>query len=264
MSRYIATIIVLFLGFNTVLAQKLTPKYQLGFKAAFIEYKSRFNFSEDEELYDQKYRSGFQVGGVLDLPLANVFHFYTEIYYAMKGKKTYITSSGLTNNARYHYIEAPILLRFSFNGGSVPSGNLKWHIDVGPSISYWLGGKGYLQAGGPKSDYKVKFGNPPENNSDFGAMYITNPNRWQWGLNAGVGIDYPVTKGQIVFVDFRAGFGSTDLGKFDSRAELPVLGFSDSMQVRYLEFVLSVAYTFEIHWISTLKGKSTRNNRRQY
>ena len=95
-------------------------------------------------------------------------------------------------------------------------------------------------------------------------MYITNPNRWQWALNFGLGMDYPVNKGQVMFIDFRTSFGSTDLGQHDSEVFLPVLGFSDSMQVRYLEFIVSVAYTFEIDWISTLKGKSTNKKRRQY
>lgn len=264
MLRIIATILVLFLGFSSVYSQKLTPKYQMGLKIAATGHKSRFNFPEDEDQYDQRYRFGYQVGGVIDLPLANIFHFYAELYYARKGKSTLITSSGLRNISTYNYLEAPILLRFSFNGGKVPSGNFNWHLDVGPSISYWFGGKGRIQADGPVNKYKIKFGPPPVNNSDFNTMYVTNENRWQWALNVGVGIDYPVTKGQMVYIDLRSSFGGTDLGQHDSEVFLPVLGFSDAMQVRYLEFVVSVAYTFEIDWISTLKGKSTNKKRRQY
>ena len=264
MTRYLATIIILFLCIDTVSGQKLTPKYQVGLKAAFTSYKSTFNFPEDEEIFDQKVRPGFQVGGVLDLPLANVFHFYAELYYSMKGKKTFITDAGITNNATYHFIEAPVLLRFSFNGGEVPSGNYRWHIDVGPTISYWLGGSGSLVANGPKNPYDIVFGDPPENNSSFETMYIANGERWQWGLMFGLGMDYPVTKGQIVYIDLRAGLGGTNLGDFDSQAYLPVLGFSDSMQVSFLEFSLSAAYTFEIDWISTRKGKSNVKSRRQY
>jgi hypothetical protein len=121
-----------------------------------------------------------------------------------------------------------------------------------------------LQADGPSNPYKIVFGEPPENNSSFDTMYITNAERWQWGLNFGLGMDYPVTKGQVVYVDLRLGLGGTNLGDFDSQAQLPVLGFSDSMQVRFLEFVVSAAYTFEIDWISTRKGKSNVKRRRQY
>ena len=264
MIRYLTTIIILFLCIHTVYGQKLTPKYQLGLKAAFITYKSHSNIPADKEEYDQKTRPGFQFGGVLDLPLANVFHFYAELYYAMKGKKTYIVGSGITNNATYHFIEAPILLRFSFKGGNVPSGVVNWHIDVGPTVSYWIGGSGNLRASGPTSPYKIKFGDPPENNSDFTKMYITHPNRWQWGLLFGIGLDYPVNKKQLVFVDFRFGLGGTNLGEYNSQAILPVLGFSDSMNVSFLEVSASVAYTFEIDWISTRKGRSNIKSRRQY
>ena len=96
MSKIIATILVLFLGFSSVYSQKLTPKYQLGLKMGVTGHKARFNFPEDEALYDQKYQFGYQIGGVLDLPLANIFHFYSELYYVRKGKETLITSSGLT------------------------------------------------------------------------------------------------------------------------------------------------------------------------
>lgn len=264
MIRYLTTIIILFLGIHTVYGQKLTPKYQLGVKAGFTYYKSHSNIPEDKELFNQKTRPGFQLGGVLDLPLAHVFHFYAELFYSMKGKKTYIVESGITNNATYHFIEAPILLRFSMRGVKVPSGIVKWHIDVGPTISYWLGGSGNLQANGPSTHYKVNFGDPPPNHSDFNEMYISHPNRLQWGLLFGVGIDYPVTKKQLVFIDFRFGLGGTNLGEYNSQAYLPILGFSDTMNVKFLEVSVSAAYTFEIDWISTRKGRSNIKSRRQY
>ena len=40
-------------------------------------------------------------------------------------------------------------------------------------------------------------------------------------------------------------------------------GYSDSMDVRFLEFSLSVAYTYEIDWIQTRKGKSTIRKRKK-
>jgi Outer membrane protein beta-barrel domain len=204
------------------------------------------------------------LGAMIDLPLKeSLFHFYWELYYSKKGKKTKIVDTGLTNDATYHFIEMPVMLRSSFVGGKSAAGNYKFHIDIGPTVSYWLGGKGKLYGDGPESNYKIKFGDPPANSSEFDVMYITNPNRVQWGLMIGVGIDYPVVKHQYVYIDLRAGVGSTNLAEFDSEASMPILGFSESMDVRFLEFNISVAYAFEIDWIQTRKGKSTNNGKRR-
>ncbi len=263
MIRHILIISILLGATNYANSQPTGVKYNIGPKAGFNIYKSRFQFSEDEQVFDQKMKLGFQVGGTFDMPLKEMIHFAAELYYSHKGKKTFITDAGLTNDATYHFIEAPILLRFTFIGGKVSSGTMKWHMDIGPSISYWLGGKGNLYADGPTVDYKIVFSEPPPNNSEFDKMYISNANRWQWGLVAGLGINYPIYKGQVVFVDLRAGFGGTNLGKHDSEASIPILGFSDSMDVRFLEFAISAAYTFEIDWVKRFKGKSTVKDRKK-
>ena len=262
MIRHILIIPVILLSVNMLLAQPKGVKYNIGPKAAFNVYKSRFNFKEDEAIFDQKTKMGFQLGGAYDMPLKNIIHFYAEFYYSMKGKETYIVDAGLTNNATYHFLELPVLLRFSFNGGKVSSGVYKWHFDIGPTVSYWLGGKGEIYGTGPTSKYKIFFGDPPPDQG-FDEMYISHANRWQWGLMAGVGIDYPIYKHQVVFIDLRVGLGGTNLAEADGQASIPILGFSDSMDVRFLEFSLSAAYTFQVDWALTKKGKSTVKKRRK-
>ena len=252
-------LIILFLTF---LGTKTFAQFHLGPKTAFTAYKSRFNFPEDERIYDQKYKVGYQVGAVIDIPLIEIFHFYSEFYFSKKGKKTFISDAGLTNNATYYFLEAPILFRMTFTGGDVEAGRYNWHIDVGPTISYWLKGKGTLQADGPESEYKIVFGEPDQFTTDV--MYISGANRWLWSFSLGVGLEYPVVKNQFVYVDFRTSLGSTNLGNNDSSVSLPVLGFSDNLAIRNLEFIFSVAYTFEIDWASyTRKGKSTVKNRKK-
>ena len=248
---------------NLMLAQPKGVKYNIGPKVALNVYKSRFNFKEDEETYDQKAKVGFQIGGAFDMPLKKNIHFYTEVYYSRKGKKTIITGESITNDATYHFLEAPILLRLKFDAGKVSSGSLRWHVDIGPTVSYWLGGKGEIYSDGPIYPYKIIFSEPPATGGDFDEMYITSANRWQWGLMAGVGIDYPVYKGQVVFIDFRVGLGGSNLAEPEGQASLPILGFSDSLDVRFLEFSLSAAYTFQVDWALTKKGKSTVKKRKR-
>lgn len=263
MIKHVTVFFVLFFSLAGE-AQVKSPKYHIGPKMGFNVYKSRFEFKEDEQIYDQSIKTGYQLGIMLDLPLKeSIFHFHTELYYSKKGKKTKIVSTGLTNDATYKFIEVPILLRMSFIGGNAAAGEVKFHFDIGPTVSYWLGGKGLLYADGPQVPYKIKFGAPPVNSSEFDVMYISNPNRVQWGLAIGAGIDYPVVKHQYVFIDLRVGLGSTNLAKFDSEASIPILGFSESLDLRFLEFMISVAYAFEIDWIQTKKGKSTIKNKRR-
>ena len=111
-------------------------------------------------------------------------------------------------------------------------------------------------------EYKIVFEEPDQFATDI--MYLSGVNRWQWGLNLGVGLEYPVINNQFVYVDFRTSLGSTNLGDNESSANLPVVGFSDSLAVRYLEFILSVTYAFEIDWAAyTRKGKSTVKKRKK-
>lgn len=269
MIRHILLIPALILVTNFLHAQPKGVKYNIGPKAAFNVYKSRFQFKEDEQIFDQEMKMGFQVGGIFDIPLKENIHFATELYYSHKGKKTIITESGLTNDATYHYIEVPILLRFTFVGGQVSSGTLKWHLDIGPTMSYWLGGKGTLSSDGPAIDYKIIFGPLPATPPSIGVgtsnMYISNSNRLQWGLLAGAGVNYPIYKGQVLFLDIRAGLGGTNLGEHNAEAILSpqILGFGESLDVRFLEFSISAAYTFEVDWVRRFKGKSTVKYRKK-
>lgn len=263
MLRFILIIPVILLLTTLGKSQPKGVQYNIGIKAGFNVYKSRFNFKEDEDLFDQKLKLGYQVGGAFDMQLKEIVHFYSEVYYSHKGKYTTIVESGLNNDATYHFLEMPIMVRFKFNAGRVPSGQLKWHFDVGPTVSYWLGGKGNLFGDGPNNEYDIVFDEPPVNNADFKTMYITNANRWQWGLGVGIGMDYPVYKGQVLFVDFRTNVGGTNLGEHDSRALLPVLGFNESTQVRFLEFSISAAYTWSVDWALTKKGKSNVKRRKK-
>ena len=241
---------------------KAYGQFYIGPKLGFQAYKSTFNFKEDGDIFDQKWKAGYQIGGTYDMPLTNIFNFAVELYFSKKGKKTTITDAGLTNDANYYFIEMPILLRFKFTGGQSPAGIINWHVDIGPKISYWLGGNGTIQGLGPTLEYKIKFGEPGGVTS-FNTMYISKANRWQWGLNFGGGIEYPVVKQQKVYGDLRIGINSTNLAEFNGEAQLPVLGFADSMDVRFLEIALSVGYVFEIDYKQTRKGKSTDRQRRR-
>ncbi|MEN8248511.1 MAG: porin family protein [Bacteroidota bacterium] len=264
MIRHILLIPAILLSVIIANAQSKGVKYNIGPKVGINVFKSRFNFKEDEDVFDQRVKYGIQLGGAYDMPLKKNIHYYMELYYSMKGKKTIVTATGLVNDARYNFLEMPVMVRFSFEGAKVSSGVYNWHFGIGPTASYWFGGRGKLYgADGPTQKYVIIWGEPPVNNSEFDKMYISNPSRLQWGLVVGAGIDYPVYGQQNVYLDFRVQLGGTNLGDYDSVANIPILGFAESMDVRFLEFNLSAVYTFEVDWLKTKKGKSTAKRRKK-
>ena len=57
--------------------------------------------------------------------------------------------------------------------------------------------------------------------------------------------------------------GGLILAEFDGEAYMPILGFSDSMDVRFIEFSIGAAYVFSVDWALTKKGKSTVKKRKR-
>lgn len=257
-SSYLWLLVILFVLPNYSHAQEVF----LGPKLGFSLDKATFNFSEDEDRFDQKVQVGYQIGGAFSMPLKNIFGFHTELYFTKKGKKTIIVENGLENQSNYYFIEAPILLRMNFEGGSGPAGTYKFHVDFGPTISYWLGGNGTVGLEGFKK-YKIVF-KADTSVTQTDELVITDANRIQWGLNLGFGIEYPVKKKQTVFVDARFVFGNSNLVEAGGTSNFDLFGYEDDLNVRMRQFVISVSYMFSYDWRLGLKGKSTINKRKQY
>jgi len=254
--RLYLPVIVLFF---CIASPSFSQEVYIGPKLGFSVHKARFNFPEQEEFFDQKVRVGYQIGGAFDKPLKNIFHFYTELYFSQKGKKTIIVENGLVNQSKYFFIEAPILLRLQFEGGAAEAGTYNFHFDIGPTLSYWLGGKGTVGLEGFKP-YKIVF---DKDSADVASdeLVIYGANRLQWGLNFGFGIEYPIIKNQSIFVDLRIVFGNSDLIDSSGSSEFDLFGYDDDLHVRFTQVVLSVSYMFTYDWGGRLKGKSTIKNR---
>ena len=243
--------------------QSFSKEVFLGPKLGFSIHKASFNFSEDEEIFDQKLRVGYQIGGAFTMPLQNIFAFHTELYFTKKGKKTIILENNLENQSSYYYLEAPVLLRLNFEGGASPAGSYKFHFDIGPTLSYWLGGSGTVGLEGFKK-YKVVFAKDTSAVAGPDELMITGANRLQWGLNLGVGIEYPIVRKQTLFADVRYVIGHSNLIESEGSSSFDLFGYDDDLNVHYRQFVISVSYMFSYDWRLGLKGKSTIKKRKQY
>lgn len=161
----------------------------------------------------------------------------------------------------------PILYTAEFKAKLGREKVYKWYFGVGPTISYWLGGKGVLihsdlnenVINPPNYDlsYKITFKGDSLIESD--EMNIQEPNRIQLGLNAAVGLIFEPYGEHKIMVTARYAFGQSFLAKSgDGVFGLPgILYYEDELQVRSRELVLSLHYYLDLKTDQRKKGKST-------
>ena len=201
MKKIYSVILVSFVGFAAQAQFSLTPKVGVGF--------SDVKFDQEAYKVDgQKMRVGILFGVGVNYAFSNNFSIQPEVLFNSKGYKAEETISGVKSkeDLSLNYLEIPILARFSFGGE-----NFKAYINIGPSISFGLGGKykteGSLAGVSFNKDSKVKFGKEPANytGDDF---YVDNS--LDFGAQAGGGVLYKVGFG-FLNLDLRYGLGLANL-----------------------------------------------------
>lgn len=212
--------------------------------------------------------AGFHAGLVLAFKVKDRYFLTTEYLYSQKGKNvTGKIDPNLNDKVVYRHIEIPVLFSMHFKGRISNSRQFKWYINAGPNTSYWLGGKGVIEAGDliengiPELKYKIAFGTRPDhNNPDI--LYIKDANRLQFGMNVGAGILLEPGGNQKVMIDFRYEIGHTQLGNAGSSQFLIPSDYQDNLKGRNKSFRLSVVYLFEFSSDKKQlnKGKSTIKN----
>lgn len=236
---------------------------KIGFQATNIKYS---------ELYDGEHfmgipKLGFQAGGVYNYQVSSILSFYMELYYSQKGKNlksTSVNSMIKRDQAVYHFIDLPALLRFSFPIKRLYS---HWYVNVGPHVAYWLGGKGSFKAieavGSPYTfdlSYQIRF---QKHEPATGFLYLSDANRLQFGLDFGTGFIVPVAKNgnQKMMFDFRYAMGSTSMGLNEG---VPIGNSGIEENVSFINHSLnaSVAYLFSTELNSFKKGKTRSKKRR--
>ena len=206
--------------------------------------------------YSPKYAPGFNAGGVLNLKASDNFALHTELLYSSVSKNILGTNGYEINRERYNYLSTPILLR-----GSMPLGALEVYLNAGPSVSYWLGGKGFLRHTELieleiyEADYRIAFGEQTFDELIEGTVHVTRPNRIQLGLEGGAGVIIP-TGGTYIMVDLRYHWGHTNMAKPDTEY-VDLVFYNDNLSFANHSFSLSFAYLYELDLVKlTRKGKS--------
>lgn len=231
-----------------------------------------FDDKDNKDIYKLNPILNFHAGASIAFRALSQKRFFLQssILYSQKGKslESKIDPS-ITNKTKFRYIDVPILYTAEFKARIGREKVYKWYFGVGPTISYWLGGKGVLV----HSDLNENGVNPPNYDLSYkitfkgdsiiesNEMNIKEPNRIQLGLNAAAGLIFEPYGEHKIMVTARYSFGQSFLAKSgDGVFGLPgVLYYEDELQVRSRELILSLHYYFDLKTEQRKKGKSTLN-----
>ncbi|MEM6842147.1 MAG: outer membrane beta-barrel protein [Bacteroidota bacterium] len=230
----------------------------LGGQATMAGYSSQYDGVDSRQDFSFNYLGGWSYA----YSVSDYVSFYSELVYSRKGKvQRYSSSSTRIVNHRAHnnFLDAPVMLRVS-----IPMGRSKarWFINLGPQISYWLGGRGTVTAyeffGSTNLidiDYRVSFS---ESAPAEGILAVEGANRLQFGLAIGTGFRVPVNrKGQEVVINFRYVSGTTNLGGNES-VEISTEGIDEYLGFKYNALQVSAVYAFPVDVFGLRRGKSSQ------
>lgn len=248
----------------SVMAHSISAQILFGPKIGYHASSTRYAKLYDGVDYTQGMIYAPQIGALYGFNLSSNVSFYSELYYSQRGKneKTNDLITLLrTHEARYHFLELPLMLRLTFpfeKNAKSP----KAYINAGPHIAYWLSGKGTLsslEAYGSttlvQTEYSIRF---EKEETQESVLFAEDANRLQFGLNIGSGVIIPVNKkGDIFQFDVRYTWGSTFMG---SNLNLPIAtsGVEENYSFGHSQISASIAYAFHLDILGMRRGKSTR------
>jgi hypothetical protein len=248
------------------IAPSYSQEFSLGIKGGPLITLANFGDKDDKDEFSHEPKFGYYIAGLVSFPLKKNYSFQTEFGFSQKGRKITFNENTWENDATYFFGDAAMMLRksFPFNlGRNVPS---TWFVNIGPHINYWIDGHGKVSAGG-SYEYDLVFGPMPvePDAPDFDKMYLTNVNRWLFGIDIGVGFNAPLRNNKKISTELRFTSGHTFFGAKNSAANR-TLGFTDNLRSNEKVLSLTVAYVIDVNVKDNRKGKSTKDkevNRKQ-
>ncbi len=232
-------------------------KFSIGAKAGVLASWASFADSENTSQFSSSSKIGFSVGGLINFPLKNNYSFQAEAGFSQQGRKIAFNDGTWENKCTYYFGDFSMALRRSFKlyiGKDIPA---NWFINVGPSINYWIQGKGEIDTGSdPGQKYSILFDKTSDLSYD--KMFLSDINRWLFGLSGGIGFNATTLRNQKIVTELRFSFAKTYLGRENS-ATINILGFKDNLKANLITTSLSVAYVFDKDILKSKMGKSTQD-----
>jgi hypothetical protein len=258
------TLIVSILGCSDSHAQVLVGPV-IGGQLGWVTFKEK----ENRNLYSSKPGFTFNAGASVSFRMSKTVFLHTTLLYSQKNKNL---SGNLdpkfSNKAKLNFIDMPISftkeVKMRFGKGKY----YNLYFGAGPTVSYWLGGKGTLKnselnentINPPNYDlpYTITFENNPEE-IPLGKLNVTDANRIQLGLNFTAGVVFEPMRAQRFMFTLRYELGHSYFSQnTDGDYGLAgVLFYEDDMQSRPQSAGASLFYFIDLKTEDRKKGKST-------
>lgn len=226
---------------------------RVGPKGGIQLTRSIYEDSDFQKNYQRIPTLAFHAGMAMNVKVSDIFSLQTEWLYEESRKHIEDRVLPEWQKETYRYLSLPVLLRVS-----LPAGYNEFFFNAGPRISYWLSGQGEIMHG-EVLDFEMetlKYQMIFSGNGDDRSYFINDANRFQLGLDFGIGAIFPMGS-QSLMVDIRYSVGHTNMVKRDVKY-LPLAFYDDNLQHSQQMLSLSLSYLFNLdfHELST-KGKST-------
>ena len=237
-----------------------SQKYDLGFRIGPNVTFQSVTDRERKDDFGSLPHPGYHFAGFVSFPLPANFSFFSEAGYMRGGRKMKIQDVQWQTDFTYHFLTGSMGLRKALNVNFAEGIEGEFFVNVGPNISYLMGGKGRISVpdGGPGTEFKIEFNNYDSADwGDFYRYFINKPNRVLFGLDLGIGAEAPITSKQKIFAEFRFTWGHTNLGTLQTENRLNILNFDDTMMVNLKTISFDLLYTFGFDRRQSKQGKST-------
>jgi hypothetical protein len=203
------------------------------------------------------------------------YSLHVQLLYSKKTKVVYgELDPNFRNRLTNNYLELPITYTIEFKRlvGETQAGMTKsfnWFLGAGPTVSYWMGGKGNLKSSNliedlqfTGLDYKVAFGADAatlETQTDL--LNVTRANRLQFSINFAGGIIVEPAGFQKIILTASLELGQSFIAKenngFFSGSNVDL----DPQRAKFHSLRFSVGYVLDMKLESRQRGKSTIKNK---
>lgn len=227
-----------------------------------------FDNKDSKSLYSRKPVYGFHAGMGLSFRVHKRFFLHTAFLYSTKGKVLEGKEDKLLRfKSNYQYIDVPMIYSVEFLHKVGKTKQYKFFFGIGPNVSYWLGGKGYIENSQlneviiDRINYKIVF-DRDENDYADNEMNVVGANRLQLGLNIQTGFVFEPLGYQKIMLTLRYEAGHSFLSPDHMGTFRLTNEFQDDLRTRIQGFRLSFSYLIDLKTEDAKKGKSTINKKK--
>lgn len=187
--------------------EKKNSKIRYGLKVG-INFS---NISEKETGFDYRNRTGFHIGGLVQIPLSKKFFLQPELMYSTQGSNAEIPEEETRLKMKMDYLTIPIMVKYNVFK--------RFNIEAGPQIGFLLSSKITAEYQDPDVIFDdgftlddKEYKNTIDLSLGLGASYDWTSN-FSTGIRYNLGISNVYRKGKEI-IDDDGAYGSSHNGVF--------------------------------------------------